>query len=55
MSVRLESLRLVRSRRPLVAAGALLLFLVLMLVGFYTYAQSRTGGAAEFRYTFENR
>ncbi|MEQ1891151.1 MAG: ABC transporter permease subunit [Planctomycetota bacterium] len=55
MSLHLESLRLVRSRRPLVATGALALFLVLMLVGFYTYAESRTGGEAEFRYTFENR
>jgi ABC-type transport system involved in multi-copper enzyme maturation permease subunit len=54
MSARLETLRLARSRRPLVAAGALALFLVLMLVGFYTYAQSRTGGTAEFHYTFEN-
>ena len=51
----LELLRLVRSRRPLVAAAALLFFLLLMLLGFYTYAQSRTGGDAEFRYTFENR
>lgn len=55
MSLALETLRLVRARRPLVAAGALALFLVLMLVGFYTYAQSRTGGTAEFRTTFENR
>jgi len=55
VSLRLEGLRLVRSRRPLVAAGALALFLLLMLVGFYTYAQSRTGGEADFRYTFENR
>ena len=55
MSVALEGLRLVRSRRPLVAAGALVLFLVLMLVGFYTYAEARTGGQADFRYTFENR
>lgn len=30
-------------------------FLVLMLLGFYTYAQSRTGGQADFRYTYENR
>jgi len=55
VSVRLESLRLVRSRRPLAAAGALLLFLLLMLLGFWNYAESRTNGAAEFRYTFENR
>jgi ABC-type transport system involved in multi-copper enzyme maturation permease subunit len=26
-----------------------------MLVGFYTYAQTETGGRAEFRYTYENR
>ena len=55
MTVRLESLRLMRSHRPLIAAASLGLFLTLMLVGFYTYAQSRTGGDAEFRYTFENR
>ncbi len=54
MIVRLEALRLLRSRRPLVAAGSLALFLALMLVGFYTYAQSETRGDAEFRYTFEN-
>jgi len=53
--IRLELLRLVRSRRPQVAFGALLFFLLLMLLGFYTYAQNRTGGNAEFRYTFENR
>lgn len=51
----LELLKLRRSRRPLLAAAALLFFLVLMLLGFYTYAQSRTGGNADFRYTFENR
>lgn len=51
---RYEILKLLRSRRPLVAMLALLLFLVLMLVGFWTYAQKRTGGRADFRYTFEN-
>ena len=55
MTARLEALRLVRSRRPLMAAASVTLFLALMLVGFYTYAQSRTGGDADFRYTFENR
>lgn len=55
MLLRLETLKLLRSRRPVVAALALLLFLVLMLVGFYTYAQTETRGQAEFRYTFENR
>lgn len=54
MSLRLEALRLRRSRRPLVAAAALTFFLVLMLLGFYTYAQNRTGDQAAFRYTFEN-
>ena len=55
MTVRLEALRLARSRRPWMAFASLALFLVLMLVGFYTYAQSRTGGEASFRYTYENR
>lgn len=51
----LEVLRMVRSRRPQVAALALLFFLAMMLLGFYTYAEAETGGRAEFRYTFENR
>ena len=51
----LEVLRLRRSRRPLLAMGALLFFLGMMLLGFYTYAQSNAGAGAEFRYTFENR
>ncbi len=53
--LRLETLRLWRSRRPLLTLFAVAFFLVLMLVGFYTYAQTRTGGEADFRYTFENR
>ena len=52
--IALELLRLFRSRRPLLAILSLLLFLGLMLLGFYTYAQTETGGDAEFRYTFEN-
>ncbi len=55
MSARLELLRLVRSRRPLLALAALLLFLVLMLAGFWSYAQSRSGGGVTFEYTYENR
>ncbi len=55
MLVRFEILKLVRSHRPLVTGLALALFLVLMLLGFYTYAQTETDGRAEFRYTFENR
>ena len=50
-----ETRKLVRSRRPLIAALSLALFVMLMLVGFYTYAQNETGGQAEFRYTYENR
>ena len=44
-----------RSRRPLLAALAVGLFLALMLLGFWLYARKQTGGAVEFRYTFENR
>lgn len=52
MILRLELLRLLRSRRPLIALGSLVFFLGMMLLGFYTYAESQ--GSAEFRYTFEN-
>ena len=51
---RFESIKLLRSRRPLVALAALVLFITLMLMGFYTYADNETGGRAEFRYTFES-
>ncbi|MFT5289624.1 MAG: ABC-2 type transport system permease protein [Planctomycetota bacterium] len=54
MILALELLRLRRSRRPLVAVSCLLLFLGLMLLGFWTYAETQTGGDVEFRYTFEN-
>ncbi|MFT5052280.1 MAG: ABC-2 type transport system permease protein [Chlamydiales bacterium] len=53
--IRLELLKLLRSRRPWIAIGALGLFLGLMLLGFYFYAQEQTSGEVEFRYTFENR
>ena len=52
---RFEIIKLVRSWRPVVALAALTLFIALMLMGFYTYADSETGGQAEFRYTFESR
>ena len=55
MITRLETLRLWRSKRPHLASFGIAFFLGLMLLGFYTYAQSRTGGQADFRYTFENR
>ena len=50
-----EMTKVVRSRRLVVAGGTILLFLVLMLLGFYTYAQTETGGQVEFRYTYENK
>jgi len=53
--IRLELLKLLRSRRPWIAVCALGIFLGLMLLGFYFYAQEQTSGEAEFRYTFENR
>lgn len=52
---RLETTRALRSKRPLLGFATLVTFLVLMLVGFYTYAEERTGGQADFRYTYENR
>jgi ABC-2 type transport system permease protein len=52
--LRLELLRVLRSRRPMLAVSSVALFLALMLLGFYTYAETETGGDAEFRYTFEN-
>ncbi len=53
--LRFEWLKILRSRRLMVTAGVVALYLALMLLGFYTYAQNETGGQAEFRYTFENR
>lgn len=49
-----EMTKVVRSRRLVVAGGTILLFLVLMLLGFYTYAETETGGQVDFRYTYEN-
>lgn len=55
MIARFELVRLVRSRRPWLAASCVLFFLALMLAGFILYARNETGGEARFRYTFENR
>jgi len=49
-----ETIKLIRSWRPVVAMAALVLFIALILMGFYTYAGNETGGQAEFRYTFES-
>ena len=51
---RFETLKLMRSWRPLVAMATLTLFVALILMGFYTYADNETGGRADFRYTFES-
>lgn len=51
---RFEAVKLMRSRRPVVAMAALVLFVALILLGFYTYASNETGGRAQFRYTFES-
>ncbi len=55
MIARLECVRMLRSRRPALAVASLVFFLALMLLGFYTYAQTQTGGEVDFRYTYENR
>jgi ABC-2 type transport system permease protein len=52
--LRLHLVRLARARRPVAAALLMVLFLGLMLLGFWTYAQDKSGGRAEFRYTYEN-
>jgi ABC-type transport system involved in multi-copper enzyme maturation permease subunit len=54
MLLTFEMTKLIRSRRLIVAGAIVVLFLVLMLLGFYTYAQNETGGQVEFRYTYEN-
>jgi ABC-2 type transport system permease protein len=51
---RFEIIKLIRSWRPVVAMAALVLFIILILMGFYTYADNETGGRAEFRYTYES-
>jgi ABC-2 type transport system permease protein len=52
--LQLEMLKIRRSKRSMVTAAVVMLYLGLMLIGFYTYAQNETEGNAEFRYTFEN-
>ena len=53
--LRFEWVKWLQSRRMLGSSAVVVLYLGLMLLGFYTYAQTETGGQAEFRYTFENR
>ena len=56
--LRIEFLKLVRSRSFYFSFAGLLIFVALMLWGFYSYAQSKTGGAgpaAQFKHTYESK
>jgi ABC-2 type transport system permease protein len=55
--VRIELLKLVRSKGFYLSFAALSAFVLLMLWGFYSYARQKTGGLAteEFKYTYESK
>ena len=55
--IRLELLKLTRSRGFYLSFAALLGFVMLMLWGFYSYAQRKTSGLAaeQFKYTYESK
>ena len=55
--VRLEFVKLIRSRSFLLSFIALTSFVVLMLYGFYTYAERKAGegATAQFKYTYESK
>src|SRR5712671_3583087 len=55
--LRLEFLKLIRSRSFLLSFIALTAFVALMLWGFYSYAQSKGGeqATAQFKYTYESK
>jgi len=55
--LRLELLKLVRSKGFYLSFAALSTFVLLMLWGFYSYAQQKTGGLAteQFKYTYESK
>ena len=55
--VKLEILKLVRSRSFFLSFIALTIFVVLMLWGFYTYAERKAGeqATAQFKYTYESK
>ncbi len=55
--LRLELLKLLRSKSFYLSFIALVGFVVLMLWGFYSYAERKTGGQAaeQFRYTYESK
>jgi ABC-type transport system involved in multi-copper enzyme maturation permease subunit len=55
--LRLELLKLVRSKGFYLSFAALSAFVLLMLWGFYSYAQQKTNGLAteQFKYTYESK
>jgi ABC-2 type transport system permease protein len=55
--LRIELLKLFRSRSFYLSFAALVCFVALMLWGFYTYAERKTNGQAteQFRYTYESK
>jgi ABC-2 type transport system permease protein len=56
--LRIELYKLLRSRSFYLSFATLAGFVALMLWGFYTYAQHKSGGAAgaaQFRYTYESK
>jgi ABC-2 type transport system permease protein len=55
--LKLESLKLIRSRSFLLSFISLTAFVGLMLWGFYSYAQSKGGeqATAQFKYTYESK
>lgn len=57
MQLKLELVKLVRSRSFLLSFVAVSLFVVLMLWGFYSYAERKAGeqATAQFKYTYESK
>jgi ABC-2 type transport system permease protein len=58
IQLRIELSKLFRSKAFYLSFAALAGFVALMLWGFYTYAQRKTGvapGASQFRYTYESK
>ncbi len=52
--LRQEIFKLVRSKLFYLSFIMLVIFVGLMLWGFYTYSKHKTGGQVEFKYTYEN-
>src|SRR5260370_38391999 len=55
--LRIELLKLFRSKGFYLSFAALSAFVLLMVWGFYSYAQQKTGGLAteQFKYTYESK